>query len=205
MLSAAAGPFLEEGGLLSYARECQNPGYFLGAPFRVSMYGEQVTVDHFVLLLPTERALLGFADELVARGGLLIEGPGLWPRAFCPELEDFPLDLHMHLGTVRMPSGGLVVLAAPARAGDQISRMLVERGQAVVHHVAIHASDLAVTCETWRHKGFVPVTEAPADDGVLCQWFLRNPAGQIIELIQRKSNRATFSCANLSELRKNES
>jgi hypothetical protein len=205
MLNAAAGPFLEEGGLLSYARECQDPGYFLGAPFRASIYGEQVSVDHFVLLFPEERALLGFAEELVARGGLLVEGPGLWPRTFCPELEDFPPELHMHLATVQVPSGGFVVLSAPSRAGDQLSRLLVERGRAVVHHVAIHAADLALTSETWRRKGFVPVTEAPADDGVLCQWFLRNPAGQIIELIERKSDRATFSCTNLSELRKNES
>jgi hypothetical protein len=49
------------------------------------------------------------------------------------------------------------------------------------------------------------MSDRALDYGWLTQWFLQNPAGQIIELIERHpGNNATFDCKNIAGLRLSE-
>jgi hypothetical protein len=101
--------------------------------------------------------------------------------------------------------GGLVVLDAPHAAGDQTDRFQQERGLAAVHHVAIRVENVQNAAIIWQTKTLNPLSERPLDYGSLTQWFLQNPAGQIIELIERHpGNNATFDCKNIAGLRLSE-
>jgi catechol-2,3-dioxygenase len=113
--------------------------------------------------------------------------------------------LWLHLMTLLMPVGGLVVLDAPHAAGDQTHRFQQERGLNAVHHVAIRVENVQEAATIWQNKNFKPLSERPLDAGSLTQWFLQNPAGQIIELIERRpGNNATFDCKNIAGLRLSE-
>ncbi len=104
-----------------------------------------------------------------------------------------------------MPGGGLVVLDAPHAADDQKNRFQEERGLAAVHHVAIRVENVQNAATIWQNKNFQPLSDRALDYGSLTQWFLQNPAGQIIELIERHpGNNATFDCKNIAGLRLSE-
>ena len=104
-----------------------------------------------------------------------------------------------------MPAGGLVVLDAPHAAGDQKNRFQQARGLAAVHHVAIRVENVQNAAKIWQNKNFQPLSDRPLDYGSLTQWFLQNPAGQIIELIERHpGDNATFDCKNIAGLRLSE-
>nr|WP_290225712.1 hypothetical protein [Trichocoleus desertorum] len=194
-------PFVEINGLLSYKEEGKQPE-FLNASLVTTLFGERVTVDHLVILFCHTVDLNQYSDRLIDYGAQAIEGPGIWPQDFCPGLAPFPDDLTMYFLSVLMPSGVILVLAAPHEPNDQLDRLLQERGLNTVHHVALHTNNIDSAAELWRRKGFVPVSVAPQDDGCLCQWPFRNSAGQIIELIQRRcADGTTFSCQNIAALR----
>jgi hypothetical protein len=111
----------------------------------------------------------------------------------------------MYFLSVLMPSGGILVLDAPHAPNDQLDRLLQERGLNAVHHVALRVNDIDTAAEIWRNKGFMPLSATPQNDGCLCQWFLRNQTGQIVELICRYcEGSATFSCQNSTGLRLSE-
>ena len=196
--------FVEAEGLLKYKEGCQRPE-FLNSSSVIKLFSETVTVDHFVLMFPHPETLTDYADALVSYGAQIIEGPGLWPYDFCPDMELFPKDLSMYFFSALMLSGGIIVLAAPQAPNDQIDRLLKERGTNAVHHVAIRVNNIYTAAKAWQKKGFIPLSRNPQDDGSLCQWFFHNWAGQIIELIRRKSeNIKTFSCQNIAGLRLSE-
>ena len=202
--TAKESPFVEAEGLLTYKEGCKSPE-FLNSSFVIKLFGETITIDHFVLLFPDLETLTNYADALVKYGAQIIEGPGLWPYDFCPDMESVPKDLSMYTLSALMPSGGIITLAAPHAANDQLERLLKNRGPNAVHHVAIRVDDIYTAAKTLQKKGFIPLSRTPQDDGSLCQWFFHNSAGQIIELICRKSRgRKTFSCQNIAGLRLSE-
>jgi hypothetical protein len=101
-----------------------------------------------------------------------------------------------------MPSGGILVLAAPHAPHDQLDRLLQERGFNAVHHVALRVNDVDTAAEVWQRKGFIPLSTTPQNDGCLYQWLFSNRAGQMVELICRQcQGEATFSCKNIAGLR----
>ena len=107
--------------------------------------------------------------------------------------------------TLLLPAGGLVVLCAPHAGGDQTDRWQQERGLVAVHHVAIRVENVQNAATIWQNKNFKPMSDRALDYGSLTQWFLQNPAGQIIELIERHpGNNATFDCKNIAGLRLSE-
>src|SRR6476469_642412 len=194
-------PFVEVDGLLFYSAEGKSPE-FLDAAFVTVLFGEQVIVDHLVMLFPNPVDLTQYSDRLIQYGAQAVEGPGIWPQDFCSGLPAFPDDLTMYFLSVQMPSGVILVLAAPHAPNDQLDRLIQERGSNTVHHVALHTDDIDSAAELWQRKGFVPVSAVPQDDGCLCQWPFKNSAGQIIELIHRRcAGGATFSCQNIAALR----
>ncbi|MEP0871925.1 VOC family protein [Trichocoleus desertorum AS-A10] len=194
-------PYVEVDGLLFYKEAGKQPE-FLDAAFATILFGERVVIDHLVMLFSSSVDLTQYANNLIQYGAKTIEGPGIWPQDFCPGFTAFPADLTMYLLSVLMPSGGILVLAAPHASSDQLDRLLQERGLNTVHHVALRTNDINATAEVWQSKGFVPLSVAPQDDGCLCQWSLKNSAGQIIELIHRRCVKgATFSCQNIAALR----
>lgn len=198
-------PFVEVGGRLRYKRECMTPEYFARSPFAIELYGDRAVVDHFVLSFADASHLKRFGDRLRERGARIAEGPGQWPDDFCPELDDFPDDLAMYFLTLSMPSGGLVVLIAPHCSGDRLDRDRTEDGDRSVPHVALRVDNIHIAARHWQEKGFIPLSPTPQNDGNLCQCFLRNWAGQIIELIARKNEgHETFSCINIRGLRLSE-
>ncbi|MBW4487893.1 MAG: hypothetical protein KME12_08890 [Trichocoleus desertorum ATA4-8-CV12] len=194
-------PFVEINGLLFYKEEGKTPE-FLDASFSTTLFDERVIVDHLVMLFSSALALNQYSDRLIQYGAQAVEGPGIWPQDFCPGLTSFPDDLTMYFLSVLMPSGGIVVLAAPHTPHDQLDRLIQERGLNTVHHVALHTNDINSAAEICQRKGFVPLSTVPQDDGCLCQWSFKNLAGQIIELIHRRcTDGATFSCQNIAALR----
>ncbi|MGQ4649133.1 hypothetical protein [Lyngbya aestuarii] len=198
-------PFSEKNGLLEFKAEFNQPEFLANWSFRTNLYGEQVRLDHFVMTLPSPRLLKKYAKTLGKFGGQIIEGLGLFPQEFCADTYQINADLWMHLMTILMPSGGLVVIDAPHSTGDQKSRFIEERGKAAVHHVAIRVEDVQTTAWFWRKKGFEPMSKFPFSGDSLCQWFLQNSAGQIIELVKRHPNNyATFECQNIGGLRLSE-
>lgn len=198
-------PFSQKDGLLEFKAELTTPEFFKRWSFVTKVYGERVQVDHFVLTFPDFPHLENYAESLCQLGGRIVEGPGLFPIEFCPETYVLNNDLWLHLLTILMPSGGLVVLAAPHAPDDQLDRFLHERGNAGVHHVAIRVEDVQSAGLVWQKKGFHPLSREPLKGDSLCQWFWQNSAGQIIELIGRSpENHATFYCQNIGGLRLSE-
>lgn len=198
-------PFCENNGLLEFEPGYRDPEFLADWSFQASLYGEKVLVDHFLTSFPDLGKLKNYTEALCDLGGQIVEGPGLFPLEFCGENYRINADLWIYLTTVLMPSGGLVVMDTPHTYGDQKSRFLEERGIAAVHHVAIRVEDISTAACLWRRRGFEPMSEYPFQGDSLCQWFLQNSAGQIIELINRlPNNNATFECQNIGGLRLSE-
>ncbi|WP_017718179.1 hypothetical protein [Kamptonema formosum] len=202
---ALESPFRERNGLLEFKEGFTSPEFFAGWSFLTHLYGALVWIDHCLLTFPNQHSLEKYAESFRPFDAKVVEGPALFPQEFCRENTSVPADLWVHLQTLLLPSGGLVVLQAPHAAGDCTDRFLRERGLAGVHHVAIRADDVRAAAKLWKEKGFAPMSEKPLDYGSLTQWFLRNSAGQIIELIERQpGNNATFDCRNIAGLRLSE-
>jgi hypothetical protein len=200
--STLESPFCEIGGLLEFKEGFTEPEFFIHWSFMTELYGEQVFIDHCVITFPDYVALENYADALRLYNAQIIEGPGLFPVEFCPDTYTLATDLWMHFLTMLMPSGGLLVLNSPHELGDEKDRFLEERGLSAVHHVAIRVDNMRDAALLWQQKGFQPLSLEPMNGDTICQWFLENPAGQIIELINRSpDNRNTFHCQNIGELR----
>jgi hypothetical protein len=194
-------PFIEINGLLFYKEDCKTP-QFLNSSFVTRLFDEAVVVDHFVLLFSNLETLTDYAHALIEYGAQIIEGLGQWPQDFCPNQDPLPDDLSMYFLSVLMPSGGILVLAAPHAPHDQLDRLLQERGFNAVHHVALRVNDVDTAAEVWQRKGFIPLSTTPQNDGCLYQWLFSNRAGQMVELICRQcQGEATFSCKNIAGLR----
>ncbi|WP_164929428.1 hypothetical protein [Gloeobacter violaceus] len=204
-----ATPFEQVGGLLFYRPDCRSAGFFRDWSFCCKLFGEAVDIDHVVVLKPDRPTFEQFVDELQAAGGRLCEGPGLFPEDFCKGCPQVRLDtdLWFHMASVAM-ANGLVVVACPHRSADQHARLMQVRGENHVHHLAIRTTphrDMRAAALHWGlEHGFWPRTPDPVEDGVLRQWFLGNPDGQIVELIERHSGLDTFTCHNIEALRQSE-
>jgi hypothetical protein len=198
-------PFQEKAGLLEFKPGFATPEFFAQWSFNTKIYDEVVEIDHLVVSFPDFPTLENYAAALGKFQGIIVEGPGIFPLEFCPQNYNLTTDLWIHLETILMPSGGLIVLQAPHREGDRTDRFIQERGLAAVHHVAIKADDLQKAALTWQEKGFTPLSLEPLTGDSLNQWFIRNSPGQIIELINRSpENQATFFCQNIGGLRLSE-
>lgn len=203
--SLSPSPIVEINGQLKYKSDCMTPEYFARSPFTIELYGDRVRVDHFVLMLPDANSAIQYGDRLVELGAAIAEGPGEWPNEFCPDDEPFPDDLAMYFISLLLPSGGILVLLAPHAPHDRLDRDRRASGDNAVPHIAIQVNDMHSAAQHWRQKGFIPLSAQPQDDGCLCQWFLRNWAGQVIELIRRQpGGQDTFSCQNIRGLRLSE-
>ena len=199
--------FVNRGGLVSFRPEALTVGRVANDLFAASIFGVYADLDHFVVCRPTPEAADRFVADLVASGAIILEGPGTWPKEFCRAGDEFPADLSMRFASLRVPSGGIVVVAAPHASGDQLGRFEHNRGPLAVHHIAVRVSagSFEEAMAQWKGRGFAPLSSAPVEDGVLRQLFLSNPAGQVIELIERlTSNGATFTCGNIAHLRQSE-
>lgn len=204
-IPAWESPFQEKSGLLELKPGYATPEFFAQWSFNTKIYDEVVEVDHLVVSFPNFTNLEKYAAALAKFQGKIVEGPGIFPLEFCPQNYNLTTDLWIHLETILMPSGGLIVLQAPHTKGDRTDRFIQERGLAAVHHVAIKVDDLHTAALTWQEKDFTPLSLEPVIGDSLAQWFLRNPAGQIIELINRSpENQATFFCQNIGGLRLSE-
>ncbi len=190
-------------GLFRFNIDHLNPRRWNEASFVVRIGTEVLGVDHVAIVLGSAAAYEELVADLVSHGGVILEGPGIWPDDFCEHLEHVSPDLSMRFATVKLESGGLLVISAPVAAGDQLDRWRAARGGDAVHHVAIHTDSLTSLAETLTAQGWKPMSEEPVSDGVLEQWFLRNEEGQILELIARSSEgSATFSCTNIGKRRR---
>jgi len=135
------------------------------------------------------------------RGFFSITEEWLLVDVFSAYLQTTPI---RQLGAL-MPSGMILVLLAPNAPDEKIASLFHEQGFNTVHHVAILVDDIYAAAEVWQNKGFVPLSMTLQEDGSLCQWFFRNWAGQIIELICRRwIGKETFSCENIAGLRLSE-
>lgn len=196
------GPVVSVDGQLEIREAFRDPEAWVDASFVMRDGADVVQVDHVAITVPDHAAHLDFVSKLVAAGATLAEGPGVWPGDFCDDLSDFPVDLHMNFATLEVSPQGLLVVAAATHPNDQLSRFRSLRGPWGVHHVAVRVTDVHAAAGRWREKGWTAMSKAPAMDGGLHQWFLRNEDGQIIELIARRAEgRATFTCENLKALR----
>ena len=204
-IPAWESPFQEKSGLLEFKPGYATPEFLAQWSFSTKIYDETVEVDHLVVTFPDLTTLKNYTLSLAKFQGRIVEGPGIFPLEFCPQNYTLTSDLWIHLETILMPSGGLIVLQAPHREGDRTHRFIQERGLSAVHHVAIKVDDLQKAALNWQEKGFTPLSLEPLTGDSLCQWFLRNSAGQIIELINRNpENNATFFCQNIGGLRLSE-
>ena len=204
-LSAWESPFQEKSGLLEFKPGYATPEFFSQWSFHTKIYNEVVEVDHLVVSFSDFTSLENYAAALAKFQGKIVEGPGIFPLEFCPQNYSLTNDLWIHLETILMPSGRLIVLQAPHAKGDRTDRFIQERGLSAVHHVAIKVDDLHATALNWQEKDFTPLSLEPVIGDSLAQWFLRNSAGQIIELINRSpENQATFFCQNIGGLRLSE-
>jgi hypothetical protein len=198
-------PFIETNGLLELNPEFTKPEFLTNWNFETNLYEQPVWIDHFVITFPSRTALEKYAQSFRPFGAKTVEGPDLFPINFCAENINIPSDLWLHLMTLLMPAGGLVVLDAPHAAGDQTYRFQQQRGLEAVHHVAIRVENVQNAAIIWHKKNFKPLSQQPLNSSSLTQWFLQNPAGQIIELIERHpGNNATFDCKNIAGLRLSE-
>ncbi len=197
-------PFVETDGLLIYKEECKNPE-FLNSSLFISLFGETVAVDHYVLLFSNRETLTEYANSLTNYDAKITEGPGRWPDDFCEEGNLLSENLGMYFLSALMPSGMIIVLLAPDTPDEKLDCLYREKGVNAVHHVAIRVDDIYAAAEAWEKKGFKPLSVNPQNDGSLCQWFLSNQVGQIVEIISRPSaGKETFSCENIVGLRLSE-
>lgn len=191
---------LNEGGRLAFS-SAPKASEWLDFDFKTHLFGiaEPIILDHVAITLADMGTLNLYLDDL-AQAGAQVEYPKIWPDAFCPATK-FPEDLRMHFATALTPSGGTVVIAAPAQPLDQLDRFRRERGgDHAIHHVAALVDDPASAAATWINHGFRPLTP-PLVDSDLTQQFFINHSSQIVELIQRRGSVGNFSCTNLSRLR----
>src|SRR4028119_292247 len=143
---------LEKNGLLEFNPKFIEPEFLTTWTFETHLYDEQVAIDHFVITFPSHTQLEKYAESFYPFGAKIVEGPDLFPINFCSTNINVPSDLWMHLMTLLMPAGGLVVLCAPHAAGDQKNRFQEERGLAAVHHVAIRVENVQNAATIWQKK-----------------------------------------------------
>lgn len=154
-------------------------------------------VDHVVRVEETPAALEHVVDRLVAAGAVLLDGPSKFPADDCPELSVDPTARKV-MATVAL-ARGILVVAAPLSADDQLARHFAQRGPWVPHHVAFSVGHPRTALRHFTARGYVagPVV----DDGDLAQVFLVSPVGDLIELISRRLPGTTqFSCSNVAAL-----
>jgi hypothetical protein len=191
----------EEYGLIRFLHP-PTPSEILEARRTALLYGRKLELDHFVVTLPDAGLFWNFNRDLADLGATVIEAAGVWPTEFCTEA--VPDDLRMLFASFRLPAGNSVVLAAPHAPRDQIDRFLEAYGVGSIHHVAVEVTNIREAVHQWISAGFKALP-GPQDDGALAQWFLRSRYGQLVELVERKNaTAATFSCANMTALRKAE-
>lgn len=199
-------PYLEKNGVLEFKKEIfTKVEFFTNWTFVANLYGERVKIDHCVLIFADLVNLKNYAKKMHPYTVQIVERLGLFPLDFCPNTYKIAEDLWFHLVTMLMPSGGLIVLVAPHVVGDQLDRFLQSRGRYGVHHVAIRVDDIRTAARFWQKKGFQPLSQQPWEGDSLCQWFVQNSAGQILELVKRHpDNNSTFYCQNIGGLRRSE-
>lgn len=112
-------PFIEKNGWLEFNPKFIEPEFLTTWTFETHLYDEQVAIDHFVITFPSRTELEKYAESFYPFGAKIVEGPDLFPINFCSTNINVPSDLWLHLMTLLMPAGGLVVLDAPHAAGDQ--------------------------------------------------------------------------------------
>jgi len=151
-LSTGESPFVETDGLLLYKENCKTPE-FLNSSSSITLFGESLIIDHFVLLFPDRETLTNYADTLVKYGGQITEGPGLWPDD-CSKLDALPQDISMYFLALLMPSGVILVLLAPHAPNDKLDILLNKRGVNAVHQVALRVNDIYAAAAAWQKKGF---------------------------------------------------
>jgi|CXWL01.1.fsa_nt_gi hypothetical protein len=159
-------------------------------------------IDHIALCLQDIETWQRRIDEMIDCGGILIEGPGIFPLDFCDLA--VPNELIMRFASIVIPDSKLTfVLSTSRQPDDQLSQFVQRHGEGI-HHVAVHSKDFAVTSAYLRRIRFTPLSEIISDDKLVQQFFI-NPHGQVLELISRKlSLLGTFSCGNIAQLRLSE-
>ena len=196
-----AGAVVAENGLLRLRDDYRNPDRWLAAPFVFRVAGKVFAIDHVAVTMPDRDQHCAFMQGLQKHGAEVVEGPGVWPDDFCADPATIQPDLSMVFATAKLP-GGLLVIAAPNKPGDQLDRWRKDRGGDAVHHIGIRADGIHCIARDLAAEGWRPITATPVADGTLTQWFLKNKACQIIELIARPvGGDATFTCNNIAALR----
>jgi histidinol-phosphate aminotransferase len=198
-----SSPFDEIDGALVF-----KPGQ--GGPFGISaalpacmLFGTYAEIDHLAIVVPADQ-FENHLESFAKAGCVPIEGPGLFPRDFCAEMEHFPADLQFRFASLQTPAGGTAVLASPSDPGDQLGRFLDRRGEGAIHHVAIRVSNIHQAAEDWQARGFIPISPL-VSDGHMAQQFLANRGGQILEVVVRQNaSKQTFTCQNVADLRRSE-
>ncbi len=192
-----------ENGQLLLRKEYQSVSSWSTAPLIMGIGASYYEIDHFALVLADRGEHADYLWRLVEAGARLLEGPGVWPDDFCEHLASSNSQLSMVFGTAELQNGGAAVLLAPNLPGDQLDRWRRGRPQGALHHVALKVTNMEATARELSEDGWKPMSKQPISDGALKQWFLKNDADQIVELILRsdESSAATFSCANITQLR----
>jgi hypothetical protein len=160
------------------------------------LLGKPRSIDHVAMVVTTRSELDQTVDELVRHGASVVEAPGIWPDDVCDVA--VPGSFRKAMATVAL-SEGLLVVSASLSSGDQLDRHLITWGADVPHHVAVGVASVERDVLEWRGAGYSigPIV----DDGDLSQVFMVSPAGQIVELIARRTeSNGTFSCANIAAL-----
>jgi histidinol-phosphate/aromatic aminotransferase/cobyric acid decarboxylase-like protein len=197
-------PFQEKNGVLKFDKAFPEIQLLTAFSFLAKVYGEFVTIDHFNIIYANKEQFLQQIEIAKNNGYEIVEGPGVYPTDFCSEFESFPQDLAMHFASIKIPSKGLIVIAAPCNPNDQLSLFTANKGADAVHHIAIKVQNIRLKINYWATKGFKQKSPLAEDDDIM-QCFLVNEAGQIVELIERTDNQnATFTCNNILTLRKSE-
>lgn len=192
-----------EEGLLVLREEYEEVSSWGAAPLVIGTGASYYEIDHFAVVLADRREHAKWLERLEETGSRPIEGPGVWPDDFCEHLASSNAQLSMVFATAELPHGGAVVLLAPNTPGDQLDCWRRGRQHGALHHVAVRVSNIETAAREFCDDGWKPMSKQPVSDGDLTQWFLKNAADQIVELISRRdeSSSATFSCANISQLR----
>ena len=165
----------------------------------------EVTNGHYVKVFSIKEAWSNFIAELNGLGCPTVEGPALWPTEFCGDALDMQQDMWMNLATIDIQGRGLLVLASSVEEGDQMHRFHHQYGPAAIHHAALLCEEMHKDAELFCADGWSKASAEPAQDGDLSQWFLKNPANQILELIARPNkSHKTFTCNNIKFLRVSE-
>jgi hypothetical protein len=164
---------------------------------QVYLHAQWHRIDHVAQVVVTQHEVDLCVEEFARLGARITEEPYHWPTAAC---DDGPVDtdLEKYMATIEVP-GGLLVVAAPMRDGDQLTRHLGRWGAGVPHHIALRVTSVVDAVGAWKRRGYQvgPI----ADDGELAQVFMMSPTGQIVELISRtKDSGVTFTCENIKEL-----